>query len=85
MRYKITIQRDGQQRPTTKETYDNLKDAQDRLLELFNIQFGTNHKNWGLAVASTKKDIDCANPTYPDGTRSFSYDVYKYRIEADED
>ena len=92
--YKITATtnawlaaRDGQFRGKTEIVLEDgltLTAAQRRLLELFNERYDTSYSNWGIAVSATKGRIECAIPSFPDGTRSFEYDSRIYRIEEEE-
>lgn len=82
--YKITKQRDGERRKQIISEGLELRDAQKELLQLFNNKFETCYKNWGIAVSATKGTNEGACPTFSDGTRSFSQDVYTWRIEEEE-
>ena len=81
--YKITKQRDGERSKQIISEGIELRDAQKELLQLFNNKFDTCYKNWGIAVAATKGTCEGARPTFSDGTRSFSQDVYTWRIEEE--
>ena len=48
-----------------------LKEAQRRLLFMFNECYETDCKNWGMAVIARKNRADGADKTHEDGTRSF--------------
>lgn len=56
-----------------------LKEAQQKLLEFFNEDYGTYFSNWGL--------VRCNHPfeasTHKDGTRSYEYDSRYYSIEQE--
>lgn len=56
-----------------------LKEAQQKLLEFFNEDYGTYFSNWGL--------VRCNHPfeasTHKDGTRSYEYDSRQYSIEQE--
>ena len=58
-----------------------LKEAQKKLLQFFNEDYGTYFSNWGL--------VRCNNPsntnTFEDGTRSYEYDSRYYSIAECED
>ncbi len=54
-----------------------LKEAQEKLLQLFNKDYGTYYRNWGL-VRCNHSDV---SSSYKDGTRSYEYDSRYYRIE----
>ena len=58
-----------------------LKEAQQKLLQFFNEDYGTYFSNWGL--------VRCNHPlrtsSYNDGTRSYEYDSRYYSIEKCED
>ena len=83
--YKITKQRDGERRKQIISEGLELRDAQKELLQYFNVAFETCYKNWGIAVSATKGDaVSHATPTFSDGTRWFSNDVYTWRIEEEE-
>lgn len=82
--YKITKQRDGERRKQIISEGLELREAQQELLQIFNNKYDTCYKNWGIAVSATKGTCEAARPTYSDGTRSFSQDVYTWRIEEEE-
>lgn len=56
-----------------------LKEAQQKLLQLFNEDYGTYFSNWGL--------VRCNHPwgtsSYKDGTRAYEYDSRYYSIEKE--
>ena len=56
--------------------FDNLKEAQKRLLDFYNEDYPC-ETNWGMAI--------CHNPyntwSHKDGTRGYEYDGRYYRIE----
>lgn len=57
-----------------------LKEAQAKLLDLYNDYYELNCPNWSMAVASRRKMADCAYPTRGEGTRFFNYDGRNFRI-----
>lgn len=61
----------------TIESGLTLKEAHTKLLDMFNEDYETYFKNWGLARIN--KPYETA--TYKDGTRSYSYDSRTYDIE----
>lgn len=65
----------------TIESGLTLKEAQQKLLQFFNEDYGTYFSNWGL--------VRCNHPfvtsSYKDGTRSYEYDSRYYSIENCED
>ena len=65
----------------TLATRLTLKEAQQKLLQFFNEDYGTYFSNWGL--------VRCNHPfessTHKDGTRSYEYDSRYYSIEECED
>lgn len=62
-----------------------LKEAQAKLLALYNDYYELDCPNWGMAVASRRKKADGAYPTKEDGTRSFYYDGRNFEIIEDDD
>ena len=60
-----------------------LKEAQRKLLSMFNDCFELNCSNWGMAVIARKKCAEGADETHEDGTRSFDYDSRTFSIEED--
>lgn len=60
-----------------------LKEAQKYLLDLFNRKHDIYAPNWGIAVRLTRHLGDAALPTFPDGTRSFSWDSRSFRIDEE--
>lgn len=82
--YKITKQRDGERSKQIISEGLGLKEAQQELLQIFNNKYDTCYKNWGIAVSATKGTNEGARNTFSDGTRSFSQDVYTWRIEEEE-
>ena len=60
-----------------------LKEAQRRLLFMFNECYETDCKNWGMAVIATKSRVFCAYKTHDDGTRCFDYDGRTFSIEEE--
>jgi len=61
-----------------------LKQAQARLLELYNEKFDHYAHTWGAAVRVSSNCYDGAQKTEKDGTRELRYDSRTYRIECDE-
>ena len=61
-----------------------LKEAQRRLLFMFNECYETDCSNWGMAVMARKNRVFCAYPTHEDGTRSFDYDSRTFSIEEED-
>lgn len=63
----------------TIESGLTLKEAQQKLLQFFNEDYGTYFSNWGL--------VRCNHPfvtsSYKDGTRSYEYDSRYYSIEKE--
>lgn len=62
------------------ETGLPLKEAQKRLLDFYCEQAEEHFANWGLAVMDRRHEGLEAGKTCNDGTRSFTYDVFKYSI-----
>lgn len=62
------------------ETGLTLKEAQKVLLDFYCEQAGDYFANWGLAVNDHRHEGLEACKTYNDGTRSFTYGVFKYSI-----
>ena len=67
----------------TIESGLNLRQAQKKLLEMFNKHYETTFNNWRYAIINTKGRIFGAH-SFKDGTRSYEYDSRTYRIEKDE-
>lgn len=67
----------------TVESNLSLKEAYKSLLDIYNVKFDTDFKNWGLAVINDKDSSEGARPTFQDKTRSFEYDSSYYRIEEE--
>lgn len=63
-----------------EETGLTLKEAYKSLLEWFNHYSEHYAPNWGAAVLISRNKSEGANPTFRDGTRSFTYDIYTYEI-----
>ena len=61
-----------------------LKEAQRRLLSMFNGYYELDCSNWGMAVMATKKRAEGADKTHEDGTRSFDYDSRTFSIEEED-
>lgn len=61
-----------------------LKEAQRKLLSMFNDCFELNCGNWGMAVIASKERAEGAYKTREDGTRCFEYDSRTFSIEEDE-
>ena len=62
-----------------------LKEAQRKLLSMFNDLYELGCSNWGMAVIATKKRAEGAYETHEDGTRSFDYDSRTFSIEEEEE
>lgn len=62
-----------------------LKEAQKRLLSMFNEYYELGCSNWGMAVIATKSRDFCAYPTREDSTRCFDYDGRTFKIEEKEE
>ena len=62
-----------------------LKEAQRKLLSMFNECYELDCKNWGMAVIARKKCAEGADETHEDGTRSFDYDSRTFSIEEEEE
>ena len=58
-----------------------LKEAQRRLLSMFNGYYELNCSNWGMAVIARRYRAEGACKTRDDGTRSFIYDSRYFSIE----
>ena len=61
-----------------------LKEAQRKLLSMFNECYELDCSNWGMAVIASKERAEGAYKTHEDGTRSFDYDSRTFSIEEDE-
>lgn len=61
-----------------------LKEAQRKLLSMFNDCYELDCCNWGMAVIASKKRAEGAYKTSDDGTRSFDYDSRTFSIEEEE-
>ena len=61
-----------------------LKEAQRKLLSMFNDCYELGCSNWGMAVIATKSRDFCAYQTHDDGTRCFEYDGRTFSIEEEE-
>lgn len=85
IRLRFTCPYTGQRNGGDKDISNNLslKQAHKLLLQMFNEYFedkGIYAPNWGMAVIKSRKYIHCANPTHPNGLRSFSYDGRIFEI-----
>ena len=60
-----------------------LKEAQRKLLSMFNDCYDLNCSNWGMAVIARRYRAEAACKTRDDGTRSFIYDSRYFGIEED--
>ena len=60
-----------------------LKEAQRRLLSMFNGYYELNCSNWGMAVIARRYRVEGAGKTRDDGTRCFIYDRRYFNIEED--
>ena len=63
----------------------SLKEAQRKLLSMFNDCYELDCSNWGMAVIARKKCAEGADETHEDGTRSFDYDSRTFSIEEEEE
>ena len=61
-----------------------LKEAQGKLLSMFNECYELGCSNWGAAVMARKNRAEGAYKTHEDGTRSFDYDSRTFSIEEEE-
>ena len=62
-----------------------LKEAQRRLLSMFNECYELGCSNWGMAVIASKERAEGAYKTHDDGTRCFDYDSRTFSIEEEEE
>ena len=62
-----------------------LKEAQRKLLSMFNDCYELNCSNWGMAVISRRYRAEGAFKTRKDGTRCFEYDSRTFSIEEEEE
>lgn len=60
-----------------------LKEAQRKLLSMFNDCYELNCSNWGMAVIARRKRAEGAFKTRKDGTRCFEYDSRYFSIEEE--
>ena len=60
-----------------------LKEAQGKLLSMFNECYELGCSNWGAAVMARKNRAEGAYKTHEDGTRSFDYDSRTFSIEEE--
>ena len=60
-----------------------LKEAQGKLLSMFNECYELNCSNWCMAVIASKERAEGAYKTHEDGTRSFDYDSRTFSIEEE--
>ena len=61
-----------------------LKEAQRKLLSMFNECYELGCSNWGMAVIASKERAEGAYKTHDDGTRCFDYDSRTFSIEEEE-
>ena len=61
-----------------------LKEAQRKLLSMFNDCYELNCSNWGMAVIARRYRAVGAFKTRGDGTRCFEYDSRYFSIEEEE-
>ena len=61
-----------------------LKEAQGKLLSMFNECYELGCSNWGAAVMARKNRAEGAYKTHEDGTRSFDYDSRTFSIEEEQ-
>ena len=57
-----------------------LREAQKKLLDMFNEDYDTCFPNWGLVRAHFPYD----SSTYRDGTRSYEFDSRRYGIDEED-
>ena len=62
-----------------------LKEAQRKLLSMFNECYELGCSNWGMAVIASKERAEGAYKTHDDGTRIFDYDSRTFSIEEEEE
>ena len=62
-----------------------LKEAQRKLLSMFNECYELGCSNWGMAVIASKERAEGAYKTHDDGTRCFDYDSRTFSIEEEEE
>lgn len=55
-----------------------LKEAQRKLLDMYNKDYDTAYSNWGLV-----RNHNLNTGSYRDGTRSYQYDSRRYSIEKE--
>ena len=60
-----------------------LKEAQRKLLSMFNDCYDFNCSNWGMAVIARRYRAEGAFKTRNDGTRCFEYDSRYFSIEEE--
>lgn len=60
-----------------------LKEAQRKLLSMFNDCYELNCSNWGMAVIARRYRAEGAFKTRNDGTRCFEYDSRYFSIEEE--
>ena len=60
-----------------------LKEAQRKLLSMFNDCYELNCSNWGMAVIARRYRAEGACKSHEDGTRCFIYDSRYFGIEED--
>ena len=60
-----------------------LKEAQRKLLSMFNECYELGCSNWGMAVIASKERAEGAYKTHDDGTRCFDYDSRTFSIEEE--
>lgn len=61
-----------------------LKEAQRKLLSMFNDCYELNCSNWGMAVIARRYRAEGACKTHHNGRRCFIYDSRYFGIEEDE-
>lgn len=87
MKYKLTLQHvDSRSLPNGETTFTlidglSLKTAHEILLVLFNTDYETSYKNWGLARIHHPNNTS----SYNDGTRSYSHGDFFTEIDFDTD
>ena len=61
-----------------------LKEAQRKLLSMFNDCYELGCSNWGMAVIARRYRAEGACKSHEDGTRSFDYDSRTFSIEEED-
>lgn len=66
----------------------SLRDAREEILRMYNRKYASTRYvggTWGMAVMISNVFGEGASKTYPDGTRSFTYDSRTYSIEIEQE